>query len=78
MLRRLVETLRTAFPNRGDGASAGNGPDGENEVETSGFVRSRLDATVARSHGDGNPDGERELASVLAAASRLEEQRHGG
>jgi len=76
MIRRLLGSLRRALSSRD--ADGQTDDEAEEDAEQSGFLRSRLDATVLTSHGDGNPEGERELADVQEDAQRLQEERRRG
>lgn len=69
MLDALRERLRGLTGRGGDGEGS-DGGDGE-----SGFVRSVLDASVLRGHGQSNEEAQRELESVGEEAARLEEAR---
>lgn len=77
MLRRLLARLVG-----GDyGGEPGAGDDEESEDEgsgddDSGFLPSRLDASVLYAHGMGRGGAEREIANVEEKAKVLEEERH--
>lgn len=77
MLRRLLARLV------GGGRSdvSGEDDDGESadeasEDDDSGFLPSRLDASVLYAHGMGNGGAEREIANVQKKAEILEEEQY--
>lgn len=72
MLRRLL--ARLVGGDRGDGS--GEGDEEESEDDDSGFLPSRLDASVLHAHGMGNGGAEREIANVQKKAEILEEEQY--
>lgn len=69
MLRRVLNWL--GRQERENSADRENGED----TDESGFVPSRLDASVLESHGMGTAEAERELASIEEKARTLESDR---
>lgn len=70
MFRRLLSRfLGPRDDAEGDGESAD-----DEESEDSGFLPSRLDASVLHAHGMGRGGAEREIASVQEKANVLEEE----
>ena len=49
--------------------------DGDDEADVSGFVPSRLDASVLEAHGMSTAPAERELAQLQEKANQLEQQQ---
>lgn len=68
MLDALRERLRALTGRDGDGETGGEA-DGDAE---SGFVRSVLNASVLRGHGQSHDEARRELESVGGEAARLQ------
>jgi len=72
VLGRLLRHLRAIVPGRSSDAEEAADADQDGD---SGFLRSRLDASVLAAHGDGNHDGERELADLREESRRLADER---
>lgn len=67
MFRGLLTRLTARF--KGDRAA-------DDEVTENGrFIPSVLDSSVRYSHGDSNPEGDREIAQIEEEAQRLSEHQ---
>lgn len=77
MLRRLL--ARLVGGDRGDETGAGDDAepgDEDSEDDDSGFLPSRLDASVLYAHGMGGGGAEREIAQIEKKAEILEEEQY--